>query len=109
MWRAHAGQATRHDLAALGHELPKQPVVLVVNIFDFLDAELANLLAPEKLASARTTFAPRSAGAPPATAKPWTISAWPSAFTPRPLARRRLLWCFRLVCHNSPSNLALRG
>ena len=52
------GQTPRHDLAALGHELPEQPVIFVVDVGDLLGAELANFLAPEKLAS---TFARRTA------------------------------------------------
>ena len=104
--RAHARQAAWHDLAALGHELSQQPVVLVVDVFNLLDAELANLLAPEELAPAGAALA-RSARST-AAAKSRTISARPSAFTPRrPLARRRLLWCFRLVCNcNSPQSVA---
>src|SRR5581483_2387913 len=49
---AHAGQTPRHDLAALGHKLSEQAVVLVVDGFDLLDAELANFLAPEVFATA---------------------------------------------------------
>src|SRR5215831_4403661 len=104
MRRAHARQSARHDLAALGHKLPKQPVILVVDVFDLLDAEFANLLAPKEFASARTTFAPGSARPASGTAKSRTISARPSAFATRPFGRCRLFWCFRLVCHNSPLN-----
>jgi hypothetical protein len=50
--RTHARKAARHDFAALGNKLPEQPVVLVVDVFDLFDAELANLFAPEELASA---------------------------------------------------------
>src|SRR5271166_3200266 len=105
MWRAHARQAARHDLAAFGHELPEQPVVLVVDVFDFLGAELADFLSPEKFPSA-AALARRTAWAASATTESRTISARPStaAFTrPRPLAGRGLLlWCFRIVSHNSP-------
>src|SRR5271166_6330471 len=52
--RANAGQPPWHDLARLGHELPEQPYVLVIHAVDLLDAELANLLAAEKLPSAFT-------------------------------------------------------
>src|SRR6185437_1464511 len=38
-----------HDLAALGDESLEHPDVLVVDIVDLLDAETANLLAPEVL------------------------------------------------------------
>src|ERR1700757_1614059 len=107
MRRAHARQAARNDLAALGDELSEQPVVLVVDVFDLFDAELANLLAPEELASPGSAFAGRSTRSASATAKSGTISAGSSAFTTRrPLAGCRLLWCFRFVCHNwcSPSD-----
>ena len=59
--RANAGQTPRHDLAALGHELREQADVLVVDGFNLLDAELANLLAAEILASAFAAAA-RAAG-----------------------------------------------
>src|SRR5579864_6505013 len=106
MRRAHAGQAPRHDLAALGHELAQQPVVLVVDVFNFLGAELANFLAPEKLAPACAALARRPARSATAAAISRTISPRPSAFTrSRPFGRcRRLLWCFRLVSHNAPSS-----
>src|SRR5512146_2838002 len=52
--RAHAGQATGNDLAPLGHKLLQQAHVLVIDVVNFLDAELAHLLAAEKLAA---TFA----------------------------------------------------
>ena len=50
MRRADAGQAARDDLAALGHELAEQAKVLVVDVVDLLDAELALLLATEEFA-----------------------------------------------------------
>src|SRR5271170_5492973 len=62
VWRADASQASRCDLAAFRHELRQQTHILVIDRFDFLDAELANLLAPEKLASAFTRAARASAG-----------------------------------------------
>src|SRR5579871_3548163 len=94
---AHAGQAARHDLAALRDKLAEHPVVLVVDVFDSLDAELADLLAPEEFASA---FAWRSTRTAPTAAKTRTVAARPARS--RPFARCRLLWCFRLFCHNSP-------
>src|ERR1700745_4466435 len=104
MRRAHACQPARNDLAALGDELPEQPVIFVVDVFDLLDAEFANLLAPEELASAGSAFAGRSTWSASPTAKSGTISAGSSAFTTRrPFAGCRLLWCFRFVCHNSCS------
>ena len=56
MWRANAGQSPRHDLSAFGDKLREQTNVFVIDSFDLLDAELANLLAPEILA-ATATFA----------------------------------------------------
>jgi hypothetical protein len=67
MRRAHAGQASRGDLATLGHELRQQTHVFVIDRFNLLDAELANFFAPEIFAatfarSARTaTRGPRAA------------------------------------------------
>jgi hypothetical protein len=51
---ANACQTPWNDLAALGHELPEQAHVLIVDRIDLLDAELANLLAAEELPSAIT-------------------------------------------------------
>src|SRR3984893_6263575 len=59
MGSAYARQPAGHDLAALRHELPEHAVVLVVDVLDLFHAELADFLAPEKLASA---FARWSAG-----------------------------------------------
>ena len=50
---AHTGQAARNDLATLGHEPLQQAHVAVRDGVDLLRAELADLLAPEELASAR--------------------------------------------------------
>ena len=58
---ADSGQAPRHDLAALRHELRQQPDVLVVDGFNFLHAELANLLAA-KIFAPTFAAATRSAG-----------------------------------------------
>jgi hypothetical protein len=60
MRRANAGQTPRHNLAALGHKLPEQTIIFVVDVGNFLGAELADFLAPEKFAS---TFTRRTAGA----------------------------------------------
>src|ERR1700686_1688496 len=111
MRRTHAGQPPRHDLSALGDELPQHAVILVIDVFNFLDAELAHFLAPEKLASA-AAFARRPARSPsaPTAAKPRTVATRTistrtiSAGT-RPLARCRLLCCLRLFSHNSPRSL----
>ena len=47
--RADAGNAAGHDLAALGDERLQHPDVFVIDVVDLLDAETANLLAPEVL------------------------------------------------------------
>src|SRR6185312_8816904 len=52
--RADAGQAAGHDLALLRHELAEQAHVFVIDGINLLDAELADLLAAEELASAFT-------------------------------------------------------
>src|SRR5215475_9499811 len=75
MRRAHARQAARHDFAALCHKLPEQSIVLVVDVLDLFDTELANLLAPEEFASAGATLAPGPARTTSRTAKSRTISA----------------------------------
>src|SRR5436305_12066706 len=99
---AHAGQAPRYDLAALRYELTQKTVILVVDVFDLLDAELAYFLAPEEFAAASTAFAGTARSAT-RSAKSRTISARTWTLTLRPLARWRvLLWCFRFVSHNSP-------
>ncbi len=54
MARAHAGQAARNNLAALSHKLLQQANVTVGDRVDLLGAELADLLAAEELASAKT-------------------------------------------------------
>ena len=51
---AHTGQATRNDLATLGNEALQQTNITVGDGVDLLSAELADLLAPEELASAGT-------------------------------------------------------
>jgi hypothetical protein len=73
MRRTHSGEPPRHDLSTLSHELAEQPVIFVVDVLDLLDAELANFLTPEKLASA---FARRAARAGTSSAtKSRTISS----------------------------------
>src|ERR1700680_4917166 len=59
MRSAYARQPARHDLNALSDELSEHAVVLVVAVLDLFHAELADFLAPEKLAAA---FARWSAG-----------------------------------------------
>ena len=48
---ANAGQAARHNLAALGHKLLQQTHIAVGDRVDLLGAELADLLAAEELAA----------------------------------------------------------
>ncbi len=54
MPRAYTGQAAGNDLAALGDKTLQQANIAVGDSVDLLGAELANFLAPEKLASTRT-------------------------------------------------------
>src|SRR5580692_6480290 len=86
MRRTHPGQPPGHDLAALRHELPEQAVIFVVDVGDLFGAELANLLAPEKLAPTFTRR-PAGPGTPPA-AETRTGSRKPEI--PRSNARRPL-------------------
>jgi hypothetical protein len=53
----HTSQAAGNNLAPFGHELLQQAHIAVVDGVDLLHAELADLLAPEELASARTRSA----------------------------------------------------
>jgi hypothetical protein len=52
---ANAAQTTRNNLAALGYKLPQQPHVAVRNPVNLFSAELAHLLAAEKLATTAGT------------------------------------------------------
>ncbi len=62
MRRADTSQATRHNLAAFGNEALQKTHIPIWNRVNLLGAELADLLAAEKLsATARTTGA-RTAG-----------------------------------------------
>ncbi len=73
---ANAGQPAGHNLAALGHKALQQAHIAVGDRVDLLGAELANLLAAEKLAAAAgaaagtsaLTWSARAAGARPGTA-----------------------------------------
>jgi len=60
---ANAGEPAGHDLAALGHKPLQQPYVAVRNRVNLLSAELADLLAAEKLAASAGTTGGTSAGA----------------------------------------------
>jgi hypothetical protein len=52
---AHTRQAARDNLAALGDKALQQANIAVGDSVDLLGAKLANFLAPEELAAARTT------------------------------------------------------
>jgi hypothetical protein len=49
---ANAGEPPGHDLAALGHKPLQQPDIAVRDRVNLLGAELAHLLAAEKLSAA---------------------------------------------------------
>jgi hypothetical protein len=91
MRRTDARETTRNDLATLSHKLAQQAYVLVVDVINLFHAELADLLAAEKLAAA---FAAGSTGT--------TIRTVRSIGT----SRGTLWWCccyfLIFVCHNSP-------
>src|SRR5262249_41825070 len=105
--RTHTGQAARHDLARLSHELPKQADILIVHAVDLLDAELANLLAAEELASAFARSARTSTGTTAGTRA--TRAAIPTVGTrcrsgAPSFGRSHRGRCIRrFVCHVSPS------
>src|SRR4051812_31582278 len=62
---ANAGQTTRHNLAALRDKALQQAHVAIRNRIDLLGAELAHLLAAEKLAAATRATARTAATALP--------------------------------------------
>jgi hypothetical protein len=70
--RAHATEAARNDLPALGDELRKQAHVFVVDVIDLVGAELAHLLAAEELSS--TTTAAFAASTTTRTRSAWTTA-----------------------------------
>ncbi len=83
MRRAYAGQAARHDLAGFRYKLRKQPHILVVDTVDLLDAELANLLAPEEFPSAFARPSRASAGTASGTRTTGPIRTRAAAFRAR--------------------------
>src|SRR5260370_22364700 len=92
--RAHAGQPPRRDLAALGHKLGQQTHVFVIDGLNFLSAELANLFAAEKFASALAGSAGSAAGRTKRTAFAASASA---------AGRRVARWCWSsFVSHDAP-------
>jgi hypothetical protein len=86
--RAHASETARNDLPALSDELPEQAHVLVIDVIDLLDAELADLLATEEFAvatratgaGARTTLRTRTV---------WTAATW-TTFAARTVSTRAI-------------------
>src|SRR6201996_4513968 len=68
---ADTGQAAGNNLAPLGDELLQQPHIAVVDGVDLLHAELADLLAPEELASARAAGSTRTTRS----TSPWATPA----------------------------------
>jgi hypothetical protein len=90
----HTSQAAGNNLASLGDKLLQQAYVAVVDRIDLLHAELADLLAPEELASttwsARTTWSTSTWAAATGTITRWTVWAIPcgTVWT----ISRRTLW-----------------
>ena len=74
MCRTHPSQSTWNDLAALRHKSLQQPHVAIWNCVDLLRAELAHLLATEKLAAPTRTAGP-STWARSRARSPRTLSA----------------------------------
>jgi hypothetical protein len=62
MGGADAGEAPGYYLAPLGNKLLQQAYIAIVDGVDFLDTELANLLAAKELASAAAWTAGASTG-----------------------------------------------
>src|ERR1700680_332891 len=71
----YARQPARHDLTALSDELSEHAVVLVVDVLDLFHAELADFLAPEKLASAFARWSAGTRTAPESRPRTGTIMA----------------------------------
>jgi hypothetical protein len=97
----HTGETARNDLASLGDKLLQQPNIPVMDRVDLLHAELADLLAPEELASttgsARTTWSTSTWSAASGTiprGPVWTVSRWTlwtvSCWTIRTISRRTI-------------------
>jgi hypothetical protein len=68
---AYTGQAARNNFATLGNEALQQANIAVGDSVDLLGAELADLLAPEELASARAASARTACG----TWRTWSAGA----------------------------------
>jgi hypothetical protein len=93
---AYAGEAARHDLPALGHKLLQQPHVLIVDIVNLFDAELADLLAAKEFPTGITR-------SPAGTVTTLAISAIATVSGPG-LRAAGFSGCFLMcfVSHNSP-------
>jgi hypothetical protein len=102
MRRTHSRQTPGHNLAALRDKLPEQPVILVVDVGNFLGAELANFLAPEKLSSTLARGTARTGSPGSTAAKSRTISA-AGTLAKRPRGPLACRWCFNFVAHSAPS------
>jgi hypothetical protein len=75
---ADTGQAAGNNLPPLRDELLQQPNIAVVDRVDLLHAELADLFAPEELASSGTARSTGATGTAPARAASTsgTVSCW---------------------------------
>ena len=100
MRSADTRQAAWRNLSALRDELRQQPHIFVIDRFDLLDAELANFLAPEKLAptfawSTRTSAWTRTAR--------WTAAIRAVTTTTLGTAVAVRGCCFCFFCHSAPA------
>jgi hypothetical protein len=108
MRSANSGQATWDDLAALRYELGEQPNVFVIDGFDFLHAEFANLLAAKIFAStfAAATGPTRTRRTPFAIAKRRPVARGTisrrTISTRRTLSTRTCCSCSNFFSHDAP-------
>src|SRR5262249_28047427 len=72
--RANARQTPGNDLSTLRDKLREQTNVLVVDVLDLLDAELADFLTPEILAPALAATRTTRTAARPRTARSRTMT-----------------------------------
>src|SRR5437868_486440 len=98
MRSTHSSQPPRHNLAAFRHELSQETYIFVVNGLNLLDAELANLLAAEILATTFAATAWARASSATRTLRPWCFAA-------RSLCSSagRCYWCACFFSHDAPS------
>src|SRR5258708_11017379 len=95
---ANARETPRHDLPALRHELLQQAHVFVAHAVNFLDAKLADFLAAEKLASARSTRTARRTRRTRPAFPPALVAAGVTTTARMPAAR---VSCTPLPCRRS--------